>query len=137
MTIEQLALRAGVATSTIRLYQARRLLPAPRRVGRVGRYDPGHLERLDLIARLQQEGFSLAAIKRLADAWDADRDLSEILGLEVPDKARPAPVARPAPARAPAQLGGSEHPPAPRDPRQELSPTMSIGPEQPRRHGRD
>jgi DNA-binding transcriptional MerR regulator len=82
MTIEDLARRADVATTTVRLYQTRGLLPAPRRDGRIGRYGPGHLARLHLIARLQERGFSLASIKQLVDAWEAGRGLDDLLGLE-------------------------------------------------------
>src|SRR5215475_13544223 len=82
MTIEDLASRSGTATSTVRMYQSRGLLPPPERRGRVGYYGPGHLARLRLIAQLQQEGFSLASIKRLTEAWQTGRGLSDVLGLE-------------------------------------------------------
>ena len=82
MTIEQLASQAGTATSTVRLYQTRGLLPPPIRRGRIGYYGPGHLSRLRLIADLQEQGFSLAAIKRLTDAWENGRSLDDVLGLE-------------------------------------------------------
>ena len=68
--------------STVRMYQARGLLPPPVRRGRIGLYGPGHLARMQLIGRLQEEGFSLASIKQLADAWEDGRGLSEVLGLE-------------------------------------------------------
>jgi DNA-binding transcriptional MerR regulator len=82
MTIEELASQAGVATSTVRLYQSRGLLPPPERRGRIGYYGPGHLARLRLIAQLQEEGFSLAGIKRLTEAWENGRGLDDVLGLE-------------------------------------------------------
>jgi DNA-binding transcriptional MerR regulator len=82
MTIDELAHRSGTATSTIRLYQTKRLLPPPIREGRVGYYGPGHLARLGLIAQLQEEGFSLAGIGRLVDAWEQGRGLDTVLGLE-------------------------------------------------------
>lgn len=82
MTIEDLAREAGTATSTVRMYQARGLLPPPERRGRVGYYDAGHLARLRLIAQLQEEGFSLASIKQLTDAWESGRSLDDVLGLE-------------------------------------------------------
>jgi len=82
MTIEELAGQAGTATSTVRLYQARGLLPAPERRGRIGYYDQGHLARLRLISQLQGQGFSLASIKRLTEAWENGRGLDEVLGLE-------------------------------------------------------
>ncbi len=82
LTIEELARRAGTATSTVRLYQTRGLLPPPVRRGRIGYYGPGHLARLGLIAKLQSEGFSLASIKRLTETWESGRGLDDLLGLE-------------------------------------------------------
>ena len=82
MTIEQLASQADTATSTVRMYQTRGLLPPPVRRGRIGYYGQGHLSRLRLIADLQEQGFSLAAIKRLTDAWENGRSLDDVLGLE-------------------------------------------------------
>jgi DNA-binding transcriptional MerR regulator len=82
LTIEELASQAETATSTVRMYQTRGLLPPPVRRGRIGYYGPGHLSRLRLIADLQEQGFSLASIKRLTDAWESGRSLDEVLGLE-------------------------------------------------------
>jgi len=82
MTIEQLASQADTATSTVRMYQTRGLLPPPVRRGRIGYYGQGHLSRLRLIADLQEQGFSLASIKRLTDAWESGRSLDDVLGLE-------------------------------------------------------
>jgi DNA-binding transcriptional MerR regulator len=82
LTIEQLASQADTATSTVRMYQTRGLLPPPVRRGRIGYYGPGHLARLRLIADLQEQGFSLASIKRLTDAWESGRSLEDVLGLE-------------------------------------------------------
>lgn len=82
MTIDDLAHRSGTAASTIRLYQTRGLLPPPAKQGRVGFYGEGHLARLRLIAQLQNEGFSLAGIRRLVEAWETGRGLDAVLGLE-------------------------------------------------------
>jgi DNA-binding transcriptional MerR regulator len=82
LTIEELASRASTATTTVRMYQAKGLLPPPQRRGRVGYYGPGHIARLRLIAQLQEQGFSLASIKRLTDAWESGRGLDDVLGLE-------------------------------------------------------
>lgn len=82
MRIDDLARRAGVATTTIRLYQNRGLLPPPTLVGRTGWYAASHLERLATIARLQAEGFSLAGIGRLLDAWDHGTGLARVLGAD-------------------------------------------------------
>jgi DNA-binding transcriptional MerR regulator len=62
--IEQLARTAGVAVDTIRFYQGKGLLEAPRREGRVTWYGEGHLERLRRIRELQQRGFTLTVIQR-------------------------------------------------------------------------
>jgi DNA-binding transcriptional MerR regulator len=62
--IEQLARAAGVAVDTIRFYQGKGLLDAPRRDGRVTWYGDGHLERLRRIKELQQQGFTLTVIQR-------------------------------------------------------------------------
>jgi DNA-binding transcriptional MerR regulator len=62
--IEQLARAAGVAVDTIRFYQGKGLLDAPRRDGRVTWYGESHLERLKRIKELQLQGFSLTVIQR-------------------------------------------------------------------------
>jgi DNA-binding transcriptional MerR regulator len=62
--IEQLARSAGVAVDTIRFYQGKGLLEAPRREGRVTWYGEGHLGRLRRIKELQQQGFTLTVIQR-------------------------------------------------------------------------
>ena len=79
MTIEDLAAHADVKVSTIRMYQHRHLLPAPTMRGRVGVYDDGHLARLRLIQRLQDQGFSLAGIRHLVEAWERGRSLGDLL----------------------------------------------------------
>lgn len=65
--MEELARQADVSVDTIRFYQKRRLLAAPTRAGRIGWYGPDHLERLARIRDLQDQGFSLAIIRRLLD----------------------------------------------------------------------
>ena len=62
--IEQLARTAGVAVDTIRFYQGKGLIEAPRRQGRVTWYGDSHLERLKRIKELQQQGFTLTVIQR-------------------------------------------------------------------------
>lgn len=82
MRLDALAAAAGVATTTVRLYQQRGLLPRPRLVGRTGWYDGTHLARLRLIAQLQDDGFSLAGIGRLLESWEQGRDLTDLVGVE-------------------------------------------------------
>src|SRR6266571_4399139 len=74
LTVDELARRARLPVRTIREYQTLRLLPAPRRQGRIGVYGQAHLDRLAAIGRLQRRGYSLAAIKDLFDAGDAGGD---------------------------------------------------------------
>ena len=62
--IEQLARTAGVAVDTIRFYQGKGLLDAPRRDGRVTWYGENHVQRLRRIKELQQQGFTLTVIQR-------------------------------------------------------------------------
>ncbi len=82
LTIDELAQRADTRTSTIRMYQSRGLLAPPEIRGRVGYYSAAHLSRLRLIARLQQRGFSLAAITDLLDGLTKGASLAAILGAE-------------------------------------------------------
>jgi len=63
--VEALARAAGVTVDTVRFYQAKRLLPPPRRVGRRAIYSSLHLDRLRRIRRLQADGVPLAVIRRL------------------------------------------------------------------------
>ena len=65
--IEQLSRASGMAVDTIRFYQGKGLLEAPRREGRVTWYGDAHLERLRRIRDLQQRGFTLTVIRRFLD----------------------------------------------------------------------
>jgi len=65
--VEQLAAAAQLPVDTLRFYQARGLLPAPRREGRIAVYEDLHLERLTRIRSLQQQGFSLSQIQRVLE----------------------------------------------------------------------
>lgn len=80
--LDDLARRADVASTTVRLYQAKGLLAPPRLAGRTGWYDDSHLSRLRLIARLQNEGYSLAGIANLLSQWEQGRSLDAVIGLE-------------------------------------------------------
>ena len=46
--VEELAKASGLPVDTIRFYQGKGLLPAPRRLGRLAVYGDAHLERLKL-----------------------------------------------------------------------------------------
>ena len=92
LTIDQLAQRVGLPSSTLRMYQTKGLLPPPQRVGRSALYGAGHVARIDLIGRLQDRGFSLASIGQLVREWEEGGSLDALLGLEqqVPSAARSA-----------------------------------------------
>ncbi|MEU6833162.1 MerR family transcriptional regulator [Nocardia beijingensis] len=81
LTVEQVAARAGVPTSTVRMYQSKGLLHAPRRVGRTARYDSSHLQRLELVQRLQDRGFSLTSIAELLTAREQGATVADLLAL--------------------------------------------------------
>jgi DNA-binding transcriptional MerR regulator len=81
MTIDELARQSVIPVRTIREYHTMRLLPPPARRGRVGIYGAAHVQRLELIARLQRRGYSLAGIRDLLEAWDAGDDLTSLLGV--------------------------------------------------------
>lgn len=82
LTIDQLVLRTGATSRTIREYQTLGLLDAPRKIGRIGYYDDAHVNRLGVIARLQDRGYSLAGIRDLISAWGAGVGLPAVLGLD-------------------------------------------------------
>jgi len=80
--LDELARHAEVASTTVRLYQSKGLLAPPRLEGRTGWYDDSHLSRLRLIARLQNEGHSLAGIADLLEQWENGRSLDAVIGIE-------------------------------------------------------
>jgi DNA-binding transcriptional MerR regulator len=80
--LDELARRAKVASTTVRLYRSRGLLAPPRLEGRTGWYDDSHLSRLRLIARLQAQGYSLAGIADLLAQWERGRTLDAVIGVE-------------------------------------------------------
>jgi DNA-binding transcriptional MerR regulator len=63
--VEELAAETGLRVDTLRFYQARGLLPAPERVGRVAVYRDRHRERLQQIVDLKQQGFKLDQIQQV------------------------------------------------------------------------
>jgi DNA-binding transcriptional MerR regulator len=63
--VEELAAAAGLGVDTIRFYQARGLLAAPERRGRIAYYGAAHLTRLREIQRLARDGFKLEQIAEL------------------------------------------------------------------------
>ena len=82
-TIDEMASLSRVPSRTIRFYQSRGALMAPEIRGRVAYYGPKHLERLKLIAQLQDRGLSIDAIRDLLASIDkGETDLAEWLGVE-------------------------------------------------------
>ncbi len=83
--VEELARAAGIPVRTLRFYRERRLLPPPRRDGRIAWYSEDHLARLRTIAALLERGHTLGGIADLIAAWEKGRTLdgvAELLGLE-------------------------------------------------------
>jgi MerR family redox-sensitive transcriptional activator SoxR len=71
LTIGEVARRAGLATSSIRYYERRGLLPEPERVHGQRRYDTAVLGKLGFIGVAQSAGFKLREIKDLIDGVDS------------------------------------------------------------------
>jgi DNA-binding transcriptional MerR regulator len=80
--VEELSARTGAPVRTIREYQTWQILHPPTKVGRVGFYDDSHVRRLEGIARLQQRGYSIAAIRDLFEAWEQGAALRDVLGVD-------------------------------------------------------
>jgi DNA-binding transcriptional MerR regulator len=80
LTVDELAQAAGTTARTVRAYQTRGLLPAPRKIGRIAYYGPEHLVRLQLIERLLSRGFLLSAIGDLLRASEQGSGLAGVLG---------------------------------------------------------
>ena len=80
--IGELARAAGITARTVRYYQERKLLPPPRRAGRVGWYSETHLARLRVIGDLLNRGHTLGGAGELLSAWEQGYDLATLLGIE-------------------------------------------------------
>ncbi len=99
VTLDELARLCGMTARNVRAHQERGLMPPPQVRGRVGYYVQDHLDRLRMIAELQAEGLSLAAVQRamadvpagragqalavrrsLLDGWDEEQP--EVYALE-------------------------------------------------------
>jgi len=82
-TIDDLASVSKVPSRTIRFYQSKGVLPKPVIRGRVAYYGPAHLDRLELIASLQDRGLRIEAIRELMSRIDkGELDIGEWLGLD-------------------------------------------------------
>ncbi|MFJ9347838.1 MerR family transcriptional regulator [Streptomyces sp. NPDC101237] len=80
--MEELAGLAGITVRTLRFYRERKLIPPPRREGRIAWYDDHHLARLRTISALLERGHTLNGIAELAEALDQGRDVADVLGVE-------------------------------------------------------
>ena len=81
LTVDQVALAAGLGIDTVRYYQRLGLIPAPVRKGRRAAYCEEHVARLAEIRRLADDGFTLAQIAALGDepvATDPVADLRRL-----------------------------------------------------------
>jgi DNA-binding transcriptional MerR regulator len=65
--VEELARAARISVDTVRFYQARGLISPPVRRGRVAVYGESHLEQIARIRRLNSDGLTLGAIRRLLE----------------------------------------------------------------------
>jgi DNA-binding transcriptional MerR regulator len=83
LTIDELASETAVPSRTIRFYQQKGLVPAPVMKGRVAFYGPKHIERLELVAKLQDRGLRIDAIRELVKRLDeGSLDVKDWLGLD-------------------------------------------------------
>ena len=113
LTVDDLARQVELPVRTIREYHTMRLLPPPERRGRLGLYGTKHIQRLQLITRLQRRGYSLAGIRDLLAAWQSGTDLTAVLGVdqsqaaldETPLRLTRAELFQRLPALEPAALG--------------------------------
>ncbi|WP_394823007.1 MerR family transcriptional regulator [Pendulispora albinea] len=82
-TIDELAAMTRVPSRTIRFYQSRGALMAPEIRGRVAYYGKAHVDRLKLIAQLQDRGLRVDAIRDFVKTIErGELDLAEWLGIE-------------------------------------------------------
>jgi DNA-binding transcriptional MerR regulator len=82
LTIDELSAKTGVPSRTIRFYQAKGALPRPEKRGRVAYYCEQHIERLKLVAQLQERGIGLRAIHDLVGHMENGEDsVNEWLGV--------------------------------------------------------
>ncbi|MET8448747.1 MerR family transcriptional regulator [Streptomyces sp. NPDC005209] len=87
--MEELARLAGITVRTLRFYRERKLIPPPRREGRIAWYDDHHLARLRTISALLERGHTLSGIAELAEALDQGRDVADLLGIGAPTEEEP------------------------------------------------
>ncbi|MCB9597455.1 MAG: MerR family transcriptional regulator [Sandaracinaceae bacterium] len=83
LTIDELAAQTRIPSRTIRFYQSKGTLPKPVIRGRVAYYGPHHVERLEVIGKLQDRGLKIRAMRELLERADrGEVDLEEWLGTD-------------------------------------------------------
>ncbi|MFE2063780.1 MULTISPECIES: MerR family transcriptional regulator [unclassified Streptomyces] len=87
--MEELARLAGITVRTLRFYRERKLIPPPRREGRIAWYDDHHLARLRTISALLERGHTLNGIAELAEALDQGRNVADLIGIDTPTEEEP------------------------------------------------
>jgi DNA-binding transcriptional MerR regulator len=80
-TLDEFARLAGTTARNVRALQSSGALPPPVMRGRKGFYGHEHRARVLAVLRLQERGFSLAAVRTLLAAWETGATLEEVLGL--------------------------------------------------------
>jgi DNA-binding transcriptional MerR regulator len=119
LELQELCERTGVTARTVRYYIQQGLLPSPGQSGPGAKYDHGHLERLLVIRRLQQQHLPLAEIrKRLESLGDAALHAlvsqKPVRASSVADYVRSALTGGPAPKQGMPRKATPQAPPAPR-----------------------
>jgi len=77
MTIGQVAESCGLRSSAIRFYEKSGLLPKPQRSGGQRRYERSVLERLAVLERAKDCGFTLKEVRTLFNGFRSDVPLSK------------------------------------------------------------
>ena len=77
MTIGEVAKQAGLRASAIRFYEKSGLLPKPVRSGGQRRYERGILERLAVLERAKDCGFTLEEVRTLFNGFRGEVPLSK------------------------------------------------------------
>ena len=77
MTIGEVAKQGGLRASAIRFYEKSGLLPKPIRSGGQRRYDSTILERLAVLERAKDCGFTLEEVRMLFNGFRSDVPLSK------------------------------------------------------------